>query len=85
MSKPSTAPTPKPPDYSGHPARRIRAILRKAGPPALYDVVEEIFSGPPTKTTLLKGMTPHVDAQYRVRLYLEEQMGAQRHGDSGLP
>ena len=84
MSKPSTAPS-KPPTYDGHPARRIRAIQRKAGPPALYDLVEEIFTGPPTKTTLLKAMTPQVDAEYRVRLYLEEQLGFNRTGDSGLP
>ena len=80
MSKPSTAP-PKPPAYDGHPSRRIRAIRRGNN---LYDVVEELFAGPPTKTTMLKEGTPRIDAEYRVRLYLEEQLGANRFGDSGL-
>lgn len=81
MSKPSTAPTPKSVPYDGHPARRVRAIRRANN---VYDIVEEIFSGPPTKTTVIKAGTPRIDAEYRVRLYLEEQLGANRFGDSSL-
>lgn len=81
MSKPSTAPPKSVPEYDGHPSRRIRAIRRGNN---VYDVVEEIFAGPPTKTTVIKAGTARIDAEYRVRLYLEEQLGANRFGDSGL-
>ena len=83
MSKPATAntKTPEAPKYDGPPAKRIRAIQVASGN---YTVIEETFTGPPTSVKVLKERSSRIGAEDRVRLYLEEALGFNRFGDSGL-
>lgn len=84
MPKPATArPAPKPPEakYAAPPVKRIRAIQVGSDN---YTLIEETFSGPPTETRVLKEKCFRTSAEDRVRLYLEEKLGHNRFGDSGL-
>lgn len=67
--------------YDGPPARRIRAIRTGNNEVTL---VEELFSGPPTKVVTLAEGVSTVGAMERVRIYNEDWLGHQRFGDSGL-
>ena len=84
MSKPSTAP-PKPSspksDYSGPPATRVRAV--KTGHNE-YSVVEETFSDAPSSVKVLATKVDNTSAVYRCRLRLEEMLGPNRLGGTGL-
>lgn len=80
MPKPATA-RPAPKKYEAPPAKRIRAIQVASNN---YTLIEETFEGPPTSVRVLKDGCPRVSAEDRVRLYLEEQLGLNRFGESGL-
>ncbi len=81
MSKPATANPKQQPKYEGPPVKRIRAIQVSSDN---YTLIEETFAGPPTETKVLKEKCFRVSAEDRVRLYLEERLGLNRFGDSGL-
>lgn len=88
MSKPATAPEkipaklPEVPKYRpGIPAKRIRAIQVASGS---YTVIEETYDCPPTSVKVLKEKSSRIGAEDRVRLYLEDALGFNRFGDSGL-
>lgn len=84
MSKPSTARTEaKPPEkpYDAAPAKRVRAI--KTGHNE-YTLVEETFASPPTSVRVLKEKSDGGGAVYRCRLWIEEHIGTNRLGGTGL-
>lgn len=85
MPKPATAriqkDAPKEPKYDGPPVKRIRAIQVGSDN---YTLIEETFAGPPVEVKVLKEKCFRVSAEDRVRLYLEEKLGHNRFGDSGL-
>lgn len=86
MPKPATArkevSSPKEsPKYDGPPVKRIRAIQVASDN---YTLIEETFVGPPVEVKVLKEKCFRVSAEDRVRLYLEEKLGHNRFGDSGL-
>ena len=94
MSRPSTpsprSATPKKPDpripkrpaaYDAPPARRVRAIRTGHNE---YTVVEETFDGPPSSSVVLKEKSDGAGAQYRCRLWLEQHLGPNRLGGTGL-
>lgn len=87
MPKPATA-TEKTPAIvpakskpTAPPAKRIRAIQVASG---VYRVVEEVYDCPPTSVKVLKENSSRIGAEDRVRLYLEDALGFNRFGDSGL-
>lgn len=91
MPKPSTArPVPAKPSLTkpstksfpeGPPAIRVRAI--KTGHNE-YTVVEETFATAPTAVKVLKEKSDGAGAQYRCRLWLEQHLGPNRLGGTGL-
>lgn len=80
---PSTSkkPQPKPEAPKSTPVSRMRAV--KVGHNE-YDVITETWDSPPTKTEVVASKVSGVSAQYRCRLFLEEQMGPNRLGGTGL-
>ena len=84
MSKPATAPAPKstqPAKPTAPPAKRIRAEQVGFNK---WRLVEETYACPPTSVKVLHEGCPRVSAEDRVRIYLEEALGLNRFGDSGL-
>lgn len=85
MAKPEQKPTPQPQQKPAAPkvrtARRVRVERHGNND---YSVVEDTYDCAPTSSKVLKGHVDRVTAEYRVRLYLEEFLGPNRHGDSGL-
>lgn len=91
MPAPSTKPPPKlkkPPGLKKletkdetPPVTRVRAI--KTGHNE-YRVVEETFTGPPASTKVLQPKTNGAGAMYWCRLRLEELLGPNRLGGTGL-
>lgn len=82
MSKPSTAPPPKSaPKYDGPPVTRVRAIKTAHNE---YRVIEETFSGPPSAVKVLQTKTDGSGAVYWCRLRLEQLLGPNRLGGTGL-
>ncbi len=83
MPKPATAQIPlkQPPAYDGPPVKRVRAIQRGSND---YVIIEETFTGPPASVVVLKDGCPRISAEDRVRLWLENDMGLNRFGSSGL-
>ena len=82
MSKPSTAPPLKPaPKYDGPPVTRVRAV--KTGHNE-YQVIEETFTGPPSAVKVIQPKTDGSGAMYWCRLRLEELLGSNRLGGTGL-
>lgn len=78
---PST-PKPKPAAKSDTPPiTRMRAV--KTGHNE-YTLLLETWSSPPDKTETVVAKVDGVSAQYRCRLHLEEQMGPNRLGGTGL-
>lgn len=80
MPKPAMAPIPAP-KYDGPPVKRIRAIQVASNN---YTLVEETFVGPPASVRIIVDKCPRISAEDRVRIYLEEKLGLNRFGDSGL-
>ena len=78
---PSTAKPRVEAKYDGPPAKRVRAV--KTGHNE-YTVIEETFAGPPTSVKVLKEKSDGSGAQYRCRLWLEEYLGPNRLGGTGL-
>lgn len=86
MPKPSTARIgPEAPSSTTKltvpPAVRVRAI--KTGHNE-YTVVEETWATAPTSVKVLKEKSDGASAQYRCRLWLEERLGPNRLGGTGL-
>lgn len=83
MAKPAPAEKPQSPSPQPKvpPARRIRVIQKGSNN---YDVVVDEYEGPPTRTKVLRQGVARTVAIYDVRLYLEEYLGPDRVGDSGL-
>lgn len=86
MAKPKTAAKPevttKPETpYSGPHGRRVRAIRQGNND---YRIVEEVWTTPPDTVRVLKDSCARISAEDRVRLWLEEYLGHNRFGDSGL-
>jgi len=81
MTKPATAPTPKQAKSTAPPVKRIRAEQIGFN---RWRLVEETYACPPTSTKVLQASCTRVSAEDRVRIYLEEQLGLNRFGDSGL-
>lgn len=63
------------------PAKRIRALQVGFNK---WKLIEETWESKPTSVKVLHEGTTRVSAEDRVRLYLEEQLGLNRFGDSGL-
>ena len=81
MTKPATAPIPKPTKPNSPPVKRIRAEQVGFN---RWRLVEETYEGLPTSVKVLQASCTRVSAEDRVRLYLEEQLGLNRFADSGL-
>jgi hypothetical protein len=73
--------SPKAEPPKSAPISRMRAV--KVGHNE-YDVIVETWDSPPTKTEVVVSKVSGVSAQYRCRLHLEEQMGPNRLGGTGL-
>lgn len=74
-------PVPKatPSDYP--PARRVRVERHGSND---YSVHEDVYMGKPEKTRVLVAHAARVPAEDEVRLWLENFLGVDRFGDSGL-
>lgn len=72
---------PPPPQAAWKPHR---TVVVEANPDGGVDVVEVTYAGPPTARKVLKRNVPRSVAQYHVRLWLEEWLGPNRYGESGL-
>lgn len=85
ISKPKAVPTSAPKKlygkYSGPPALRVRAIKTAHNE---YTIVEEKFEMAPTSTRVLAERVDGSSAMYRCRLRLEELLGPNRLGGTGL-
>lgn len=92
MAKPETRPVavseilpPRPqpgPTPSVYPdARRVR--VERSGNNS-YMVVEDVYSGAPKRSKVLMRNATKAEAEYEVRLWLENFLGPNRFGDSGL-
>lgn len=79
MAQPSTA-KKEAPKTEVPPAKRMRAVKTAHN---TYDVIIETFVTP-SKTEVVAKAVDGVSAQYRCRLFAEEQMGPNRLGGSGL-
>lgn len=69
------------PETKSPPVKRIRA--QQVGFNK-WKLVEETWESKPTSVKVLHEGCPRVSAEDRVRLYLEEALGLNRFGDSGL-
>ena len=81
MTKPATAPAPKQTKPASPPVKRVRAEQIGFNK---WRLVEETFTGPPSSVKVLNEGCTRVSAEDRVRIFLEEQLGLNRFGDSGL-
>jgi hypothetical protein len=74
-------PTPKPTPCDYPPARRVRVERHGSNN---YSVHEDVYFGRPEKTRVLVANVARVPAEDEVRLWLENFLGVDRFGDSGL-
>lgn len=72
-------PKPTPTVYS--PARRVRIERHGSND---YSVHEDTYSGKPERTRILVAHVARVPAEDEVRLWLENFLGVDRFGESGL-
>lgn len=69
------------PEEKVPPVKRIRALQVGFNK---WKLIEETWESKPTSVRTLHEGTTRVSAEDRVRLYLEESLGLNRFGDSGL-
>lgn len=81
MSKPATAPKAEVKKTKRTPLKRIRAEQVGFNK---WRLVEETYDCEPTSVKVLNEGVTRVSAGDRVRIYLEQQLGLNRFGDSGL-